>query len=134
MNTTGISNGSDIEPRFEPMVVSVALETARRHPRRDPLKILDAAIGPWRGRQLDFEFDDEELRPPHPFAELLRLAFAPSIPLSSLTYGRHWTHIILPFARRYQIWEPDQSAAASADVVDNVTWFPNGEHQPGRLK
>lgn len=89
-----------------PSIAEAAVNLFKRHPHRDPLQILDEAIGSRRGEELDFEFDQDELRPPHPFAMLLRRAFAPTIDPASLSPQRRWKLVILPFARRYGIWEP----------------------------
>lgn len=106
---------------LETSVVQTALELYRRDPFKEPLQILDAAIGHRHGYQLDYEFENEELRPPHPFAELLRKAFAPWSSSSSLTPDKYWACVILPFARRYHIWEPYRDDAATADEPNNVT-------------
>lgn len=87
-------------------VVEVAIELSRQYPHTDPLEILDCAIGGRYGEELDFEFEADELRPPHPFAMILRRAFAPTVDPLSLSPKRRWSLIILPFAQRYGIWEP----------------------------
>lgn len=74
-----------------------------------PLHILDEAMAGRYGEDLDFEFDADEMRPPHPFAMLLRQAFAPTADPLSLSPKRRWNLIILPFAQRYGIWEPDDA-------------------------
>lgn len=103
-----MSDANDVVPELT--VAEVAVELSRRHPHREPLRILDEAMDGRRGEELDFEFDVDELRPPHPFAMLLRRAFAPTINPASLSPKRRWNLVILPFARRYHIWEPDDRA------------------------
>jgi hypothetical protein len=102
-----MSDDNDVVP--ESTVAEVAVELSRRHPHREPLQILDEAIAGRSGEELDYEFDTDELRPPHPFAMLLRRAFAPEIDPASLSPQRRWNLIVLPFARRYCTWEPDHT-------------------------
>lgn len=105
-------------------VVEVALSLWAHRPTEEPLSILDRAMGQFEPHDLDFAFDADQLRPPHPFAELIRLAFAPltaGTPIltpckADASYlipewapeAMHgeWQRIIMCFADRYGLWLP----------------------------
>jgi hypothetical protein len=108
-------------------LVTDALELARREPARPALWVLDQVMHAHTGQCLDFAFDDEELGEPHPFAELIRQAFAPHLDPAELTlmeietdsdakltyrarrYQRlrgEWNEALLRFAVRYDLWSP----------------------------
>lgn len=109
-------------------VVSTALSLWAQQPNLPALEVLDRAIRTHSGEDLDFQFDAEiELAPPHPFAELIRRAFAPQLDLTEICLSlsgmqfeegeilsrtirvrRRWDRAIRRFAERYRIWEPEQ--------------------------
>jgi hypothetical protein len=109
-----------------PPVVATALLLWAEHSDLPAIAVLDLAMRLHAGEDLDYEFDPElELAPPHPFAELIRRAFAPEIDAADLATSfvdvriedrvlqghldrirRRWHRAILCFARRYQLWEP----------------------------
>jgi hypothetical protein len=103
----------------ESAVVSTALSLWAQEPNLPPLQVLDRAMLRHAGEDLEFQFDGEfELAPPHPFAELIRRAFAPdldprllvlaidsSLPeLESLS--AEWHRAVMRFADRYNLWRP----------------------------
>lgn len=110
-----------------PPVVSTALSLWTRQPCLPALEVLDRAMRMHADEDLDFQFDGEhELAPPHPFAELIRRAFAPQFDQNELCMSlvespledralrtrvararRRWNRVILRFAERYRIWEPE---------------------------
>lgn len=116
---------------FEPIIPSVAWTAVClgiEHPNLSAVDVLDRAVRAHPDDDLDFQFDtDEELSPPHPFAELLRRAFAPDLDPDELLVTflheassddprarsrrarvrRHWNHVLLRFAQRYRLWELD---------------------------
>lgn len=118
----------DYELIDEPSVVLTALELSAQHPELTALAVLDRAMSLHADEDLDFQFDSEhELAPPHPFAELIRLAFAPQLDATELCMSsfewplapvdlrmraararRRWNRVILRFAERYRIWEPER--------------------------
>jgi hypothetical protein len=89
--------------------------------------VLDEAMRRHAGEDLDFQFDGEiELAPPHPFAELIRRAFAPQLDSTEISLSlagvqfqdrklcsrllrarRRWERAIRRFAERYRIWDPE---------------------------
>lgn len=106
-------------------VVQVALSLWAQRPMQAPLSILDRAMASFEPNDLDFAFDADQLRPPHPFAELIRLAFAPQLNpgapiLTSIkaNFSRRspesapeamhaeWQRTIMCFADRYGLWLP----------------------------
>lgn len=108
-------------------VVATALTVLAQQPNLPPLEVLDRAMRTHSGEDLDFQFDSEiELAPPHPFAELIRRAFAPQLDLTEICLSlsgvqfedreihsrivrarRCWDQAIRRFAERYRIWEPE---------------------------
>jgi hypothetical protein len=110
-----------------PSVVWTAVCLCIEHPELPALRVLDRAVLAHADEDLDFQFEEDELHPPHPFAELLRRAFAPQVdPMELYTslvgdpptldtdlivrrarIKRRWSHALLRFAERYRIWEPD---------------------------
>lgn len=101
-------------------VVRTALALWLELPHASALEILDRAMRAHHGEDLDFQFECE-LQPPHPFAELLRRAFAPDLHPTELlrateldepadpwidSIARAWDRAILRFAERYGIWGP----------------------------
>lgn len=110
-----------------PPVVSTALSLWTWQPCLPALEVLDRAMRIHADEDLDFQFDGEhELAPPHPFAELIRRAFAPQLDQIELCMSfvespledrelrtrvartrRRWNRAILRFAERYRIWEPE---------------------------
>lgn len=112
-------------------VVQVALHLWREHPCETPLNILDAALAGYRADDLEFEFDYDEFQPPHPFAELVRRAFAPDLDATELLLTtvdieprdpclrnrielarEAWHAALSRFADRYRLW----AAPADGDV------------------
>lgn len=115
---------------FEPVIPSVAWTAvclAIEHPELPAVDVLDRAVRAHPNDDLAFQFDaEEELSPPHPFAELLRRAFAPhlhplvlhaslfdlenhddAVRLHRARIRRRWNRVICCFADRYGIWEPE---------------------------
>jgi hypothetical protein len=116
-------DASLVEGEEQPAVVSTALSIWAQNPKLAALEILDRAMRQHAGEDLDFQFDETELLVPHPFAELIRRAFAPALHAAELCLiemesqdpelrgrimraRRCWDRAILQFAQRYQIWEP----------------------------
>lgn len=116
--------GPILAPTIADSVVATALILWLQHPDRPALQILDQAMQAFESEDLNFAFDDE-LNPPHPFAELVRRAFAPSLnpaevfamivdleatsPPSRIrieSTGKEWSLAIERFAERYGIWGP----------------------------
>jgi hypothetical protein len=109
-----------------PAVVATALLLWAENSDLPAIAVLDLAMDLHAGEILDYQFDPElELAPPHPFAELLRRAFAPEIDPADLAASfvdvriedralrvrldrirGCWRQAILRFAERYRIWEP----------------------------
>jgi hypothetical protein len=106
-------------------VVEVALSLWAHQPMDTALSILDRAIATCEPRDLDFAFEADQLHLPHPFAQLIRLAFAPQLvpdnsPLAPIkttgsdpadelrSEARHaeWHKAIMCFADRYGLWLP----------------------------
>lgn len=121
--------GGAVEPVI-PSVAWTAVCLGIEHPNLPAVDVLDRAVRAHPNDDLDFQFDtDEELSPPHPFAELLRRAFAPHLDPDELLVAfldeassdmstaqsrrarvrRHWNHVLLRFAQRYRLWEFDPS-------------------------
>lgn len=103
-------------------IIAVALGTHLTHPKVPVLDVLDLAMQGHEGCDLNFEagpghaFDDW-LDPPSPFADLLRLAFAPEITAEQMAlwnsddlflaegFRELWdADVVQPFARRYRLW------------------------------
>jgi hypothetical protein len=106
-------------------VVEVALSLWAHEPRDTALSILDRAMATCEPHELDFAFEADQLHLPHPFAELIRLAFAPEFvpgafsgePITTTgTHAAHelqseavyaeWHKAIMCFADRYGLWLP----------------------------
>jgi hypothetical protein len=106
-------------------VVEVALSLWTHQPRDTALSILDRAMATCAPDDLDFAFEADQLHLPHPFAELIRLAFAPQfVPdtfsvtpinaigcdaaheLQSEAMYAEWHKAIMCFADRYGMWLP----------------------------
>lgn len=106
-------------------MVELALSLWAHLPLEAPLSILDRTMARFEPYDLDFAFDADQLHPPHPFAELIRLAFAPernagarvvspiksnagstSPELLSETMPPDWCGTIMRFADRYGLWLP----------------------------
>lgn len=134
----GCSCHASIAPRFhspgarqsffdrtdEQDIVDTALKLWAEDPRQAPLTILDRAIARFERADLDFAFDADQLHFPHPFAELIRLAFAPQLSPSALRSAwlnatddaashesaeavqAEWQRTIMCFADRYGLWLP----------------------------
>jgi hypothetical protein len=110
----------------EGSVVETALLLCAEEPLQPPLSILDRAMARFGAHDLDFAFDADELRLPHPFAKLIWRAFAPqrspgtsSVASTKATLGdagrrglpsevlhADWARIIMCFADRYGLWLP----------------------------
>lgn len=90
------------------------------------MHILDRALAGHDSEDLEFAFEYDDLHPPHPFAELLRRAFAPKLdptvllistlaaevddkdwPLQFESAQHEWHTAIMRFAERYGIWNPE---------------------------
>lgn len=106
-------------------MVELALSLWAHLPLEAPLAILDRTMARFEPYDLDFAFEADQLRSPHPFAELIRLAFAPDLNTSArvvwpkqpnarsaspefLSEAVHaeWHRIIMRFADRYGLWLP----------------------------
>lgn len=106
-------------------IVETALRLLKEQPWESPLHILDSALAGYEGDDLEFEFDYDELQLPHPFAELVRRAFAPDLDITELLLTTvdieprdphlrsrielardAWQRAIGRFADRYRIWSP----------------------------
>lgn len=96
-----------LEIETEVPVVRTALQLWLGLPDASALEVLDLAMQLHSGEDFDFQFECE-LHPPHPFAELLRQAFAPNLDAAaaSNTTTLAWDCAILLFAQRYGIWGP----------------------------
>lgn len=107
------------------VVVEVALSLWAYQPMDTALSILDRAMATCEPHDLDFAFEADQLYLPHPFAELIRLAFAPQfVPdnfpfaptnttgsdatgeLQSEAGHGEWHKAIMCFADRYGLWLP----------------------------
>jgi hypothetical protein len=104
-------------------VVRTALQLWLESPDASALEVLDFAMRSHCAEDFDYQFEFE-LYPPHPFAELLRQAFAPHVDASAVlreieleesdpqtgsafnTAALAWDRAILLFAERYGIWGP----------------------------
>lgn len=104
-------------------VVRTALQLWLGLPDASALEVLDLAMRAHSGEDFDFQFECE-LHPPHPFAELLRQAFAPNLDAAAILRESEfeesdpkmgsgsnattlaWDCVILLFAQRYGIWGP----------------------------
>jgi len=111
----------------DPPVVATALLVLAEYPGLSALAVLDEAMHRHSGEDLDFQFDpDIELAPPHPFAELIRRAFAPQLDPTEISLSlagvqfedaelrsrtirtrRSWEHAVRRFANRYGIWDSE---------------------------
>lgn len=106
-------------------MVELALSLWAHLPRVAPLAILDRTMARFAPCDLDFAFEVDQLHPPHPFGELIRLAFAPeldagaqvlapikpnassaSAELVSEAVHTEWHRSIMHFADRYGLWLP----------------------------
>lgn len=106
-------------------VVELALSLWAHLPRVAPMSILDRTMARFAPYDLDFAFEADQLHPPHPFAELIRLAFAPELnpeaqvlssarsnlgserpELVSEAVHEQWHRTIIHFADRYGLWLP----------------------------
>ena len=109
----------------EGAVVELALSLWAHLPLEAPLAILDRTMARFEPYDLDFAFEADQLQPPHPFAELIRLAFEPelnagaravspikptarsaSAELLSEAVHAEWHRTIMCFADRYGLWLP----------------------------
>jgi len=107
----------------EAEVVEMALSLWIRRPLAAPLSILDRTMARYEPDDLDFAFEPDQLYPPHPFAELLRLAFASEFNAGRrtlrLTHAsvyheyasdatrRECDRTVKRFADRYRLWLPE---------------------------
>lgn len=106
-------------------MVELALSLWAHLPSEAPLTILDRTMIRFEPCDLDFAFEADQLHPPHPFAELIRLAFAPELnagarvltpikpnarsagpELLSGAVHAEWHRTIMRFADRYGLWLP----------------------------
>jgi hypothetical protein len=103
-------------------VVEIALSLWAHRPMESALSILDRAMAGCEPHDLDFAFEADQLHLPHPFAELIRLAFAPQFVADNVRLtatGTHaadellsdaryaeWHKAIMCFADRYGLWLP----------------------------
>jgi len=117
--------------RAEQSIVANALRLWSERSNDLARQILDDVMSSCHDDDLEFAFDYDDLRPPHPFAELLRRAFAPELDptillISTLAaeFGDHncpqfksaqdeWHAAIMRFADRYGIWSPEPSCRES---------------------
>lgn len=115
---------SVLSPSPVDSIVVTALILWLQHPQAPALSILDLAMQAYEGEDLEFSFEDE-LQPPHPFAELVRRAFAAHLNPNELfativdvereslhlparveAAGMEWSVAIERFGERYGIWGP----------------------------
>lgn len=102
-------------------IIDDALALRRTHASAPALDVLDLAMRGHHGADLETEADGQPfadwLDPPSPFAQLLRDAFAPALPVDVDVWGdaapdgrpwsEHWDEQVWqPFAARYGLWQP----------------------------
>lgn len=111
-------------------IVATALVLWLEHPEAPALSILDLAMQAYEGEDLEFAFEDE-LQPPHPFAELVRRAFAAHLNPNELfativdvepeslhlrapveAASIEWSLAIERFSERYGIWDPGRDGSS----------------------
>lgn len=92
-------------------IVARALELAQKHPDWTGLQVLDVAMNGHVETHPDFEIPPDAkdyadwLSPPSPFAQLLRMAFAPRLADDAFdARSDGWHDVIDAFASRYRLW------------------------------
>lgn len=103
-----------------------ALQLWSERPNEAALTILDSVLANQDAEDLEFAFEYDDLHLPHPFAELIRRAFAPHLDPTILLIStlaaevgdrdwppqfesaqQDWHAAIMRFAERYGIWNPE---------------------------